>query len=167
MFGASLAHPRGAKEGSHEKSGMDGFASSTYSGGPIGNAGPGGSRRADSWSGYGPDRRARPERTSEGDAKRDGDEPFNAKQCERPLRSDGAAGRDSLLGPEYFDTDANVSRYFPIRENQRLELRFEFFDLGNNIQFNNPNNTLTSTSFGRIASSQGTRILQFALKYYF
>jgi hypothetical protein len=90
-----------------------------------------------------------------------------AAYAQNPAGTFGDAGRDSLLGPAYFDIDADVSRYFPIREDQRLELRFEFFDLGNNVQFNNPNNTLTSTSFGRITSSQGTRILQFALKYYF
>lgn len=57
--------------------------------------------------------------------------------------------------------------YSTITENH---LRFEFFDLANNIDFSTPNATLTSTSFERItrtATSGFARILQFALKYYF
>lgn len=95
-----------------------------------------------------------------------------AAYAENALGTFGNDGRDSLLGPAYFDIDADVSRYFqmPWSESQRLELRFEFFDLANNIDFSTPNATLTSTSFGRItstATSGFARILQFALKYYF
>ncbi|MGH9352115.1 MAG: carboxypeptidase regulatory-like domain-containing protein [Terriglobia bacterium] len=79
----------------------------------------------------------------------------------------GNAGAYSLIGPGYFDMDADVSRYFNIRENQRLELRFEFFNSTNQVNFNAPTNSLKSASFGKILSAGGPRILQFALKYYF
>lgn len=79
----------------------------------------------------------------------------------------GNAGRDSLEGPGYFDIDAGVSKFFNVREHQQLELRFEFFNLGNNVNFNNPDNSLRDSTFGLITSDVSPRILQFALKYYF
>lgn len=84
-----------------------------------------------------------------------------------PLGTFGNAGADSLVGPGYFDIDTDVSRFFNIRESQRLELRFEFFNALNNVNFNNPDNNLHSPIFGTILSAGDPRILQFALKYYF
>ncbi len=79
----------------------------------------------------------------------------------------GNAGSDSLVGPGYFDVDTAVSRYFTIRENQRLELRFEFFNLGNHVNFTTPDNNLQDSTFGQIQSDVAPRILQFALRYTF
>jgi hypothetical protein len=79
----------------------------------------------------------------------------------------GNAGMMSLLGPRYFDVDAGVSRYFTIHENQKLELRFEFFNLGNNVNFSTPDNNLQDTTFGQILGDVSPRILEFALKYTF
>ncbi|MGH9469635.1 MAG: carboxypeptidase regulatory-like domain-containing protein, partial [Terriglobia bacterium] len=79
----------------------------------------------------------------------------------------GNAGDNSLMGPGFFDVDADVSRFFLIREGQRLELRFEFFNSTNQVNFNNPVNTLKSSTFGKVLSVGNPRILQFALKYYF
>jgi hypothetical protein len=86
-----------------------------------------------------------------------------------PLGTFGNAGRNSLLGPSYFDIDADLSRLFqmPWSEHQRLELRFEFFNLGNNVNFENPTDDLNSSEFGEITSANPERILQVALKYYF
>jgi hypothetical protein len=79
----------------------------------------------------------------------------------------GNAGRDALLGPAYADVDAAVSRYFNIKENQKVELRFEFFNLFNRVNFSVPSATLKNSTFGVISSDMGTRILEFALKYTF
>jgi Carboxypeptidase regulatory-like domain len=79
----------------------------------------------------------------------------------------GNAGFNSLQGPSFFDMDANLSRYFPIRERQRVELRFEFFNILNNVNFANPVSNLHSAAFGQIQSASAGRILQFALKYVF
>ena len=80
----------------------------------------------------------------------------------------GTAGRNSLIGPHYFDIDAAVTRYFKIREHQQIGLRFEFFNLGNNVNFSNPDGSLHDSTFGEILSDNGApRILQFALKYEF
>jgi hypothetical protein len=84
-----------------------------------------------------------------------------------PLGTFGNAGYNSLRTPGFFDLDANLTRYFPIREHQRIELRFEFFNLLNHTNFNTPVATENSSTFGRILSSGDPRILQFAAKFTF
>jgi hypothetical protein len=79
----------------------------------------------------------------------------------------GNSGRCSLLAPGYFDIDAAVMRYINITERQRIELRFEFFNLTNHVNFQAPDNYITDATFGQILSDVSPRILQFALKYTF
>jgi hypothetical protein len=79
----------------------------------------------------------------------------------------GSAGSNSLTGPGFFDVDTNLTRLFKIRESQRVELRFEFFNLLNHTNFANPINSLKSQTFGLLQSAADPRILQFALKYSF
>ncbi len=84
-----------------------------------------------------------------------------------PLGTFGNAGSDSLVGPMFVNIDAALSKLFTIRERQRLELRFEFFNLLNHPNFGNPDNNLQDNTFGQILSDAGPRILQFAVKYTF
>jgi hypothetical protein len=79
----------------------------------------------------------------------------------------GNAGYNSLIGPGSFDIDANLTRFFQIRERQRFELRFEFFNLLNHTNFANPADSIKAATFGVIQSAADPRILQFALKYSF
>jgi hypothetical protein len=79
----------------------------------------------------------------------------------------GDAGYNGLLGPKFFDIDANVTRFFPITEHRSLELRFEFFNVLNHVNFNNPVASLSSASFGIIQSAADPRILQLAAKFRF
>jgi hypothetical protein len=79
----------------------------------------------------------------------------------------GNAGYNSLIGPRFFNMDSSLTRNFKIRESQRVELRFEFFNVLNHTNFNGPQASLNSASFGRIQSSLDPRILQFAAKYAF
>jgi hypothetical protein len=79
----------------------------------------------------------------------------------------GNAGYNSLLGPAAFNMDTNLTRLFKIRESQRFELRFEFFNVLNHTNFNNPVTNLRSATFGRIQSAGDPRIIQFAAKYSF
>ncbi len=84
-----------------------------------------------------------------------------------PLGTFGNVGSDSLVGPMFVNIDAAVSKLFTIRERQRLELRFEFFNMLNHANFGNPDNNLQDNTFGQILSDAGPRILQFAMKYTF
>jgi Carboxypeptidase regulatory-like domain len=79
----------------------------------------------------------------------------------------GDAGYNSLIGPGLFDLDTNLTRLFKIREHQRLELRFEFFNVLNHVNFSNPVSNLKSSAFGLIQSAADPRILQLAAKYTF
>lgn len=84
-----------------------------------------------------------------------------------PLGTFGNAGYNSLIGPRYFGLDANVTRSFQIREHQRFELRFEFFNLLNHTNLNLPVSSLSSSAFGKIQSAADPRILQLAAKFRF
>jgi hypothetical protein len=84
-----------------------------------------------------------------------------------PVGTFGDAGYNSLIGPGFFDVDANATRSFPIRENKTLQLRFEFFNLLNHTNFNTPVASLNSASFGLIQSAGDPRILQLAAKFVF
>jgi hypothetical protein len=84
-----------------------------------------------------------------------------------PLGTFGNAGYNSLTGPGFFNLDANFTRAFPIREHQRFDLRFEFFNLLNHTNFSTPVSSRSSATFGRILSAGDPRILQFAAKFVF
>ena len=102
----------------------------------------------------------------------------------------GNVGQSSIVGPHYWDWSEAVSRQFQIRENQRIEVRAEAFNVTNSLRPGNPGYTLNQpNSFGRIlcsasaaastqgsgcsaanatpATSGGPRIVQFAVKYVF
>jgi hypothetical protein len=79
----------------------------------------------------------------------------------------GNAGWNSLRGPGFFNIDVGLSRSFAVREAQRVQLRFEFFNATNRVNFNNPGSNITSSNFGTILSAGDPRILQFAMKYTF
>jgi len=65
----------------------------------------------------------------------------------------GSTGYNALTAPGFFDLDTNLTRFFPIREHQRIELRFEFFNTLNHTNFNAPVTSLKSSTFGIIQSS--------------
>ena len=79
----------------------------------------------------------------------------------------GNTGRNSLIGPGVINTDFSIFRDFPLVHESVLQFRAELFNLFNNVNFQNPNNTLTSPIFGQIGGSANARIVQFALKYNF
>ena len=84
-----------------------------------------------------------------------------------PLGTFGNAGYNSLIGPRFLDLDANVTRAFQIREHQRFELRFEFFNLLNHTNFSTPVSSRSSSAFGKIQGAGDPRILQLAAKFKF
>jgi hypothetical protein len=79
----------------------------------------------------------------------------------------GNAGANSLFGPGSLGWDTNLTKVFRITERQRVDLRFEFFNLLNHTNFANPVNNLRSSTFGLVQASADPRLLQFALKYSF
>ena len=98
-----------------------------------------------------------------------------------PLGTFGDEGRNSLLGPGFFNIDAALIRFFPVKEQMKFEFRVEAFNLFNRANMVPPgwsvNATFNTVSLGQQAVTSGTfgytnqafdmRILQLALKFYF
>jgi hypothetical protein len=84
-----------------------------------------------------------------------------------PLGTLGNAKRNVAVGPAFWQVDMALSRLIQVGT-QRLELRFETFNLFNTFNWGNPVTNFNSGSFGRITTQQGDpRILQFGVKYDF
>jgi hypothetical protein len=97
----------------------------------------------------------------------------------------GNVGRNVLRGPAQTNIDFSLIKRFRLRESTRLELRAEFFNLLNHVNFANPISNLSSApatsisattgrltgdtgDFGRIvAASNNPRMIQFAVKLNF
>ena len=77
----------------------------------------------------------------------------------------GTAGRGIFSGPHTVSTDLAILKHFRTTERQALQFRAEFFNLFNNVNFNNPVATLTSATYGRITGAGAGRLIQFGLKY--
>jgi hypothetical protein len=55
-------------------------------------------------------------------------------------------------------------RYVDLVAGVRLQLRGEFFNAFNQVNFGNPNTTLSSSTFGRITGAGSGRVIQLAAK---
>lgn len=97
----------------------------------------------------------------------------------------GNVGRNVLRGPGQVNVDVAVAKRFPFRESKSVELRAEFFNLLNHVNFANPISNLSAVpatsinantgaiidnpgDFGRIVStSNNPRLVQLAIKLNF
>ncbi|HEV2272806.1 MAG TPA: TonB-dependent receptor [Acidobacteriaceae bacterium] len=79
----------------------------------------------------------------------------------------GTSSRNMIYGPGYENFDAGLFKVVPIHEQSRVELRWETFNSLNHPNFLNPNNSFTSSAFGRITSSNSGRVMQIAAKLIF
>ena len=78
----------------------------------------------------------------------------------------GNSGRNNFVGPSYFDTDMSLVKNFPLlpREGSKVQFRADFFNLFNNVNFNNPTTSSSSSVFGKITSAKIARQIQIALR---
>jgi Carboxypeptidase regulatory-like domain/TonB dependent receptor-like, beta-barrel len=86
----------------------------------------------------------------------------------------GTAGRDIIIGAPTHDFDFAMLKRFPLGKEERyLQFRSEIFNLFNHPNFDNPNVTETSSTFGKITSAgvqdarASSRQIQFALRLVF
>jgi hypothetical protein len=86
-----------------------------------------------------------------------------------PTGAFGNSGRNSLTGPAYFDTDVSAIKNFAFlkREGSNIQFRADFFNVFNNVQFNNPVATSSSAVFGKVTAAGNARQLQLALRVSF
>jgi len=84
------------------------------------------------------------------------------------LHTFGNAGVGIVRGPGMSRFDLSVSKDFHLTEHKYFELRGEAFNLTNTPIFLSPaSQTITSSLFGQIRSSEGERNVQLAGKFYF
>jgi hypothetical protein len=79
----------------------------------------------------------------------------------------GDLGRNAFRAPNFEQWDLAVNKNFLIHEDIRVQLRSEFFNILNNVNFGIPNTTSTSSSFGQIRTTYPARQIQFAVKVLF
>ena len=80
----------------------------------------------------------------------------------------GSSGRNSFVGPRYFNMDAVLHKKFYLGEDRYLQLRIEAFNVFNNTHFGLPDTDINSPRFGIITSTLGSpRSLQVAMRLKF
>jgi hypothetical protein len=80
----------------------------------------------------------------------------------------GNAGSNLARGPGFANVDLSLQRNFqPWNNSQRLELRFEMFNVLNRANFLQPGNVWPSANFGVIQGALDPRTVQLGLKYTF
>ena len=62
----------------------------------------------------------------------------------------GNVPRNSFRGPNYFDTDLNLSKLFSIGEKMKFQIGAFFFNILNHPNFDNPFNNVATGTFGQI-----------------
>jgi hypothetical protein len=81
-----------------------------------------------------------------------------------PLGTYGNGGRNIISGPSLLNTDVTVMKDITAREPFRIQLRGEFFNAFNQVNFDNPDRMRSSGSFGRIRGANPGRVIQVAIK---
>lgn len=76
----------------------------------------------------------------------------------------GNSGRNIINGPASANTDFTLMKDFLVKEPMRLQLRGEFFNVFNQVNFSAPNTLVSSGGFGRITNANDGRVVQLALK---
>ena len=76
----------------------------------------------------------------------------------------GNSGRNIVSGPALNSTDFTLMKDLAVTEKIRTQLRGEFFNAFNQVNFNQPTALVSSGAFGRITSAQDGRVVQLALK---
>lgn len=79
----------------------------------------------------------------------------------------GTLGKGAFYDPGSFTWDMGLFKNIPLSERFNLQFRAEFFNVFNNVNFNNPSSSVSSGGFGTITGSGDPRIGQLALKLVF
>jgi len=87
-----------------------------------------------------------------------------------PLGRHGNAGRNSLWGPSFFQTDLSMIKNFRITESTTLAFRAEGFNIFNNVNLGQPDscvdcNPATAGKIFNLAGGAQMRQFQFALRF--
>jgi hypothetical protein len=80
----------------------------------------------------------------------------------------GNAGRNVTFAPGLSNVDMSLQRNFELKEDRRIEFRWEVFNVLNHPNFDVPGRIAFSPDFGRVFSTaESSRQMQFGLKFVF
>lgn len=80
----------------------------------------------------------------------------------------GAVGRNTARGDSFVNWDLAINKSFKLSNNDKLELRTEFFNLANRANFGLPIRTIGAPGFGSsVDTINQARVIQFAVKFSF
>ena len=85
----------------------------------------------------------------------------------------GTAGRNSVFGPHFFNTDLSVQKNFPIRERAVVQFRADGYNAFNHINYGLPGGNIEQSGAGSISNGPGVngstnpRQLQFSARVQF
>ena len=79
----------------------------------------------------------------------------------------GTASTGQFNAPRYFDTDLAIVKNMAIWEGVNLQLRLHAYNAFNNVDFNYPQLSQNSSSFGKITSAASPRILELGARIAF
>jgi outer membrane receptor protein involved in Fe transport len=80
----------------------------------------------------------------------------------------GNVGRNTMRGPRQRNVDFSVNKHVLITERLNAEIRGEFFNVMNMVNFASPTGSIASSGFGGIKATDGNpRVIQFAMKLVF
>ncbi|WP_031498270.1 hypothetical protein [Bryobacter aggregatus] len=76
----------------------------------------------------------------------------------------GNVGRNSMIGPRSTNTDLAFIKNVRFTDRFGMQIRGELYNAFNQVNFGNPVNTVTASTFGRLSSAASPRVVQFGLK---
>jgi hypothetical protein len=74
---------------------------------------------------------------------------------------------DQVRGPGYLNFDVSFAKHFPFGGGKSAEFRADIWNLTNHINYNNPNTTYGSATFGEISGGYGERQMRFSVRFQF
>jgi hypothetical protein len=104
---------------------------------------------------------------------------FDPSAFSQPVSGFGnCSAQGPVIGPGYVNADLSLQKNFPISESMRFQFRVDFLNVFNHPNLNAPGTSCASTptdnscaatpyGMGVLNTSQDSRELQFALKFYF
>lgn len=93
---------------------------------------------------------------------------FDTSAYVRPTaKTLGNVGIGTERGPGFKVYDVSIQKQFPVGERVRVELRGEFINLFNTPQFNGPNRSVVSATFGELTGAQYERNGQLVMRITF
>jgi len=93
---------------------------------------------------------------------------FNTAAFARPANGRlGTSGRNILDGPGDATVDLSLFKIVRVKENVRLQIRGEFFNLFNRVHFGFPGTTISTPNYGVIESASDARIIQLGIRLAF